>query len=55
MTYLDDLAAGALELPGPPRLGMSTPVTRSLPARLDVYIAPSALIMSSSAVVPSLG
>ena len=35
--------------------GMLTPVTRFLPARLLVYIARSALIISSSAVWPSSG
>src|SRR4029077_13526933 len=35
--------------------GMGTPVTRSLPARFDAYIAPSALMISSSAVRPSSG
>ncbi len=35
--------------------GTFTPVTRFLPARLLVYIARSALIISSSAVCPSSG
>ncbi len=34
---------------------IGTPVTRSLPARLDAYIAPSALMISSSADRPSSG
>ena len=36
-------------------IGTGTPVTRFLPARLEAYIAPSALIISSSAVRPSSG
>ena len=35
--------------------GMAIPVTRSLPARFEAYIAPSALIISSSTVRPSPG
>src|ERR1700675_4293709 len=37
------------------RIGIDTPVTRSLPARLEAYIASSALIINSSAVRPSPG
>ena len=40
---------------GRPGCGIGTPVTRSLPARFEAYIAPSALIISSSAVRPSSG
>ena len=43
----------ALRCARPDRPGR--PVTRSLPARFEAYIAPSALIISSSAVRPSSG
>ena len=35
--------------------GIATPVTRSLPARFETYIALSALIISSSTLRPSSG
>lgn len=40
---------------GRPVVWIGTPVTRSLPARFEAYIAPSALMISSSAVCPSSG
>ncbi len=43
------------ESAGRPARGTGTPVTRSLPARFEAYIAPSALMISSSALRPSSG
>ena len=55
-TRPDDRAPGDQAFEATPfASGTFTPVTRFLPARLLVYIARSALIISSSAVCPSSG